>query len=435
MIVCVYVQYYVYICANFVQVIFYSMNKQYNISIYLDRRFQKTSGKYPVKLRVYIPNIEKKKLYPTGYDFTENEFKCIWETVKPRNEHKNTRIELDAIQTKANDIAKGLRNFNFDDFERLFLSTGSKHAQDIVFLYKKVIEEYKKEERLGTASNYNCSLNSLLKFHKKPDLDFYTITPSWLKSYEKWMLEKQEQSISTVGIYLRPLRAIFNKAIEDRIIANDDYPFGKNKYEIKASKNTKKALDSEQLKKLYLTEPENELQKKAKHFWFFSYFCNGMNIKDILLLKQKNIDNDTFVFVRAKTAKTRREQQKIKVILNDFTKEVIRIYGNPKKASNNFLFSILSNDDTPIERYNKIQAFTRFVNQHMKLFAKSIEITSEISTYWARHSFATNIIRNGGSMEFAGDALGHSNVTTTKNYFAGFEDNTLREMASKLMNF
>jgi site-specific recombinase XerD len=411
------------------------MNKQYNISILLDKRFQKVSGKYPVKLRVYIPNIEKKKLYTTGYDFTEIEFSSIWETIKPRNEYKDIRIELDAIQTKANNIAKSLRIFNFDDFERLLLSVGSKHKQDIVFFYKKVIEEYKKEDRLGTASNYNCSLNSLLKFHDKNELDFYTITPNWLNNYEKWMLEKQEQSISTVGFYLRPLRAIFNKAIEERIITKDDYPFGKNKYEIKASKNTKKALDGEQLKKLYLSEPENDHQKKAKYFWFFSYFCNGMNIKDILLLKQKSIDNDTFEFVRAKTAKTRREQQKIKVILNDFTKEVIRIYGNPIKASNNFLFSILSNEDSTIEQFNKIQAFTRFVNQHMKLFAKSIEITSDISSYWARHSYATSIIRNGGSMEFVGDALGHSNVATTKNYFAGFEENTQREMASKLMNF
>jgi integrase/recombinase XerD len=99
------------------------------------------------------------------------------------------------------------------------------------------------------------------------------------------------------------LRAIFNKAIAENEIRTDIYPFGNKKYKIPASKNTKKALSKEQLKKLLEYVPKNEFQKKARSFWFFSYSCNGMNIKDIALLKFKDIQEGAVRFYRAQNNK------------------------------------------------------------------------------------------------------------------------------------
>ena len=75
------------------------------------------------------------------------------------------------------------------------------------------------------------------------------------------------------------------------------------------------------------------------------------------------------------------------------------------------------------------------MNQHLKKLAKDNNLPEEISTYWARHSFATNSIRKGASMEFISEALNHSDMNVTKNYFAGFEDKTKKEFADKLMDF
>lgn len=408
--------------------------KNYSISIRIDKRRRTTNNDFPIRLCVYNSTTQKQKFYKTSYNLTEEQFTSIWTNPKPRGENKDVKIALEQLKYKADNIADSLNHFNFEDFEKLFLSKQSNHKKDVVFYFNKRIEEYKISDRHGTSSSYSCSLNSLMEFHKKPSLDFHTITPTWLSKYENWMLE-HEKSISTVGIYLRPLRAIFNLAIDDKLIPTDIYPFGKNKYEIKVSKNTKKTLSKNDLKILFENEPTNDLQIKAKAFWFFSYFCNGMNIKDILLLKQKNVKDDKFTFVRAKTARTRKEQQNIEVILNDFTKGVISKYGNKNIAPNNLLFSILNDNESSTEQFRKIQAFVKFINKHIRTYAKSLGINEEISTYWARHSFATNAVRNGASMEFAMEALGHSNMETTKNYFAGFEDKTKREVASKLLNF
>ena len=110
-------------------------------------------------------------------------------------------------------------------------------------------------------------------------------------------------SISTVGIYLRSLRAIYNVQNIDKSV----YPFGKgkNKYSIPTSKNTKKALAIEEIAKIYHYKAEpNSTKEMAKDYWIFLYLCNGMNVKDFCLLKWENIESDMLVYKRAKTERS-----------------------------------------------------------------------------------------------------------------------------------
>ena len=83
----------------------------------------------------------------------------------------------------------------------------------------------------------------------------------------------------------------------------------------------------------------------------------------------------------------------------------------------------------------KIQAFTRSLNQHIKLLAENNALSSDISSYWARHSFATHSIRKGASMEFMRESLGHKDMKTTQNYFNGFDNDTKKEFAQNIMDF
>ena len=129
-----------------------------------------------------------------------------------------------------------------------------------------------------------------------------------MNEYESWLLN-QNISKTTVGIYLRPLRALFNEAIEDGIIKREKcYPFGRRKYRIPASKNIKKALDLTDIKKIYYYEcdPETASEQRARDFWLFSYFANVMNPKDIACLKYKNINDCYIVFDRSKTERAMR---------------------------------------------------------------------------------------------------------------------------------
>jgi integrase/recombinase XerD len=418
---------------------------RFDISIYLDTRRKTKDGTYPVKLKVYDVSTKERKYYPIGDKtkksiyMAEKDFQSIVETVKPRKEHKEQRAALNTLKEKAKEVASSLDQFNFDDFTKLWDTDKVKNKQSVESYYNDAIDQFNKQERTGTAVNYKDSIKSLLGYHnsrssKSKTLLFSDISADWLEGYEKYMLNKG-RSQTTVGIYLRPLRAIFNTAISEKSTTIETYPFGKRKYTIPAPKATKKALNHEQLGKLFNGIPQTTEQEQAKDFWFFSYACNGMNIKDIANLKFKDISGEMLTFKRAKTSNTNKSQAAVKVAMNDFTANVIEKYGNPNHNPDNLIFKILDPAKDHESNHRKLKNFIRFVNQHFKNYAESLGIEGEISTYWARHSYATNAIRKGASMEFVGNALGHSNLKTTMGYFGGFEDDKIKEISKQLMDF
>ncbi len=414
---------------------------EYNTTIFLDTRRPKDNGLYPIKLRVYSTQLQVKKLYATKYEMTKKEFQSIWETQRTRKEHQEIRNELQAIITRANDVCKTLEPFSFTQFEKKYLrNTGD--GGNIIYQYNQIINKLKSNNCLSTASNYELSLKSLKAFilqtkGKEPvKIPFADITPDWLQKYESDMINRLERSRTTVSMYLRALRTVFNTAITEKEIDAEIYPFGKNKYQPPTVRNVKKALSQDHLKQLFDAKPQTPEQKKAKDFWFFSYACNGMNIKDIALLKYENIQDDKIIFYRAKTINTSKtDLRPVTVYLNEFSKSIIKKYGNKNTAKGEYIFPIISDKETEIINHNKIKNFTKFINQNLKKLAINEGITSDISTYWARHSFATNSIRNGASMEFVMEALSHNNMKTTVGYFAGFEDKDKKEFMQKLMNF
>ncbi len=416
------------------------MKKQYSISMYLDIRKQKKNRLYPVKLRVYGNILEKQKFYPTIFEFSKEEFESTWNTIKPRIAYKDNRLNLQALESKANDVASKIIPFSFEKFERqLYRKVGE--GSNVFYHYDQIIERYKSLDRIKTASNYDSSQKSLKKFlryntGRDPEkLPFNKITPPWLEDYEGYMLSIGK-SRTTVAIYLRPLRAIFNTAISEDDILGELYPFGRGKYQLPKVRKVKKALTREQLKKLFEAIPQTPDQEKAKSFWFLSYSLNGMNPKDIAMLRHKNIQGDKIIYYRSKTINTGKADLKpITVYLNDFSRSVMEKYGNPTKEPGELIFPIIKDRQTAIEQSRKIGNFIRILNQHIKELAIQEGLPGDISAYWARHSFATNAIRQGASMEFVSEALNHSDMLTTQRYFAGFEDDAKKEFMKKLMDF
>jgi integrase len=237
-------------------------------------------------------------------------------------------------------------------------------------------------------------------------------------------------------MYLRALRAIFNDAIQQGAISTEIYPFGKNKYQIPAVRTVKKALKKEDLRILMDAEVGTPEQEKARDFWFFSYACSGINPKDIALLRWENLQDNTLTFYRAKTTNTARKDLKpITATLNGFSAGIIEKYGSKYRNPKSLIFDIISDDMSKEQQHWKVKNFTRFVNQNLKKLAKSVGLPPEISSYWARHSFATIAIRMGVSMEMVSEAVGHRNIRTTQGYFAGFEKDSKQELANLIMDF
>jgi len=400
-----------------------------------DTRREKKNKTYPIKLRVTYQR--KQVYYPTRFDLTEDDFKKLF-TPKPREEYKKILLELTSIENKAKGIIDELKDsFNWKAFDAKFLKKQSEW--DSVFSsFQDCIDTLKKEGRIGTALSYENSLNSLKTYTEgSKRLSFEDITADFLNNYENWMLHNG-RSITTVGIYLRALRTVFNSAIANGIVSRDLYPFNKNSYQIPTGRNIKKALALADIGKIYHYQPEpgNESEEKARDFWLLSYFGNGINMKDIALLKFKDIQGDLIVFVRAKTKRSRRGNPTIITIpLTDEVKYIIDKWGNKQLHPEDYIFPILEKGCTPKREWELIHQFVKTTNKYMRRIAAALEIDKDITTYTARHSYATVLKRSGVSTEFISEALGHADIKTTRNYLDSFENEQKKEIAKALIAF
>jgi integrase len=282
------------------------------------------------------------------------------------------------------------------------------------------------------------SLKSLKRFHKKETLRFEEISVEFLNGYKRWM-ESEGNTSTTIGMYLRDLRTVYNEAIQEGVIAQELYPFGKgrHKFKIPTGKNTKKALALSDIAAIYNYQPEADSEEKARDFWVLSYLANGINVKDIALLRIKNIDGDVIRFERAKTKRVNEDRPVIiTVVITSDIQRIIEKWGIKTGSSTEYIFPILPRNANPVEQYKLIQLFTAFINNNMRRIAQKLKIEAKVTTYVARHSFST-VLRNSGAttIEAISEALGHSNIKTTQNYLAGFEDEEKRKMVSHLTDF
>jgi integrase len=400
-------------------------------AIFLDKYHPKADGKCAVSIRVTYNR--KKKYYSTPVTLTISDFEKT-KGEKPRGEYKTLAMKLQAFEKKAADIIESLPTFTWQAFEKYYLS--NRAAKDSIHsAFEDYINKLREAGRIGTAVSYECAQSSLNKFCN--DLRFADITPELLSKYERWMLDREKpNSVTTVGIYLRSLRTLFNNAISDGVLSKEVYPFGKKKYEIPTGNNIKKALTLNDISLIYHCQPKTgSVDEMAKDYWLFMYLCNGLNLKDMCLLKYENIKGDILEFERAKTIRTKRKVEPIRVTLSDESKTIIDRWGNPNKDKGGYIFPVLYKGLTAERQRDLIQQLTRVINNHMKSIVSDLKITSDVTTYAARHSFATILQRSGASTEFISEALGHSNVKTTQNYLAGFEDESKRESLKALTAF
>lgn len=397
-------------------------------SPFIDRYHPQKDGQCAVSIRITYER--KKKYYATGLRLIPKDFDKVI-TAKRRSEVENVLYKkIIGFQTKANKVIEVLPVFTFGKFEELYFE--NRQATDsISYAFDKYALELREEKRIGTAVSCECARASIDSFKK--DLKFADITPALLRKYENWMLENG-RSITSVGIYLRSLRTIFNRANIDKSL----YPFGEgqNKYSIPTGKNIKKALTLQEIAKIFYFNAEpNSTTEMAKDYWIFIYLCNGLNVKDLCQLKHKDIQGNVLTYERAKTKRSKNNGEKITVSLKAEAKAIISKWGQLSINPNTYVFPHLKKGMTAETERKVIQQVTKTVNKYMKRIAEKLELRKDVTTYFARHSFATVLRNSGVSTEFISEALGHSSMKTTQSYLAGFEQETIHKTTDALTAF
>jgi len=300
----------------------------------------------------------------------------------------------------------------------------------VVDFFENYVSKLRAQERIKTAESYQSALNSLLQYRRY--LKFQDITPDFLSAYEIWMLAKKK-SKTTVGVYLRSLRTIYNLAMQRGIVNYAQYPF--KQYTIPAPRKSKRAFKDEQIKTLFNAKMDDEPYARALDIWRFSFLCNGINLKDIALLKWENISGDYMEFLRKKTENTKRDNVlPIRVHLNKHAQTIIKRWCSASGDAEHYLFPILEPGLSVQEIENRIANLTRTTNKYLKRIGEQLGIPVKLTTYTARHSFATKLKNSEKvSLSFIMESLGHSSIKTTMDYLAGFEDDSIRKNHEVLM--
>ncbi|GAB3334192.1 site-specific integrase [Larkinella ripae] len=465
------------------------MANRATVNLFLDNRSSQDKGKGTVKWSVCYQR--KQRLYTTGVKVNSEEWEFLQKNrggLKGHTKDEARRqlwIQLYGDQyidrdgkkyvsflKRAQNVVDHLGDaFTFDAFKDAIENYGktdqqTKDRNDVLLALLEKKEQMVAQERIGNGSNYGVVAASLLRFvkslstkdrqkfgleplNKKDDtikIRFDHITPEFLSFYERWMLQfgKRSQkkgslpspaSSTTVGIYCRHLRSVFNDALRDEIIDKKKYPFGRGRFIIPAGRKPKKALSRDVIELIKSYQPENEYEQQAHSLWVFTYLSGGLNMADICHLKWRDVDvpKNSFSFFRTKTKLTKKGDKKpIKVDIHEVAWSIIRRYGTPLDNPENYVFPFLSRDLSAEKQKAVIAQLVKTTNKWMRRIAAKLNISDDLVTYAARHSYATTLLRSGAPLKFISSRLGHGSTQTTEAYLGDFEESDIQQFLEAL---
>ena len=285
-------------------------------------------------------------------------------------------------------------------------------------VFNQYIQELESANRLRYADMYKCTMHSLIKFNKHLDIPFSDMDTIWLKRYEVW-LQSQGLAINTLGTRFRHLRVIYNFAIEEKIVKSEYYPFNSFKVSKLSQTTAKRSIQKDEILSVLNYQGQTPLECLAIDLFTFSYLAAGINFGDIARLTKDNILENRLIYIRKKT------QKQIKVSLQEQAIKLIQKYSMP---DNPYLFPILSSfHKTEQQKVNRIHKIIAKVNKSLKEIGERLNIPIDLTTYVARHSFATVLKRSGVNTSLICEALGHSSERVTQIYLDSFGNDQMED--------
>ena len=353
---------------------------------------------------------------------------------KPNNPNKDL-IQKIILKTKLDYQQKILeKKANSEEFTASSLINEQKKeikAKTVEEFYLSLIEDLKQKGRIGNSYAYLNSYNTLRNFNKGKKLNytFSHIDVSFCKRFEDWMRSKGNKD-TTLSYQFRTLRATYNKAIEAKIVAREKNPFIEYKLSHFNTKTIKRALSKNDILKLINANcnGQSKLRQLTHDLFSFSYLCGGISFVDIANLTRQNIVEDRLIYQRQKT------HGNINLLLSKEASTIIAKYSTYQQEAE-YLFPILhcKRHITPMQKSNRVHKICHQVNTELRTFAQELKITAEVTTYVARHSFATILKKSGVNIGIISQALGHQDIKTTQIYLSKFDNEQVDDAMKNLL--
>jgi integrase/recombinase XerD len=399
--------------------------------VLLNDKRPKADNIYPIEVRVTFNR--KNTSFSTGHriskDFWDDGLQKVKHT-NPNSQSLNKFIaeQYSNIQKVALELVHQ-NNFTFEEL-KLRLKGKSSAAKPIVQssfvdfsngLIKAMIEA----KETGNAIIYQTATNRLMAFANNPRLRFVDITYTFLEGFRRQLVQ-QELKPNSISNYFRTLRAIYNKAIKAKAVDKSHYPF--LDIQVKTERTAKRAISVDDLLKI----ARCELKPKSRHwharnYFLLSFALTGASFTDLAYLAPANIKKGRLVYKRRKTGK------ELSIKLHPFTEKLLAQY---EGMNVKYLLPVLPSgvvEDSMLAK-RAIAQWIKTTNKWLSRIACDCNIEDEITTYVARHTWATTAKRLGYSIELIAEAMGHEHGNKITNiYLDSFDQELIDEMCRKVI--
>ena len=304
-------------------------------------------------------------------------------------------------------------------------------AQTVEEFYLSLVNDLREKGQVGTSYAYLNSYRMLKNFNKGKKLNytFSHINVSFCRKYEEWLRARGNKDTS-ISYQFRTLRAAFNRAIEAKAVSRDKNPFTEFKLSHLNTKTMKRALSKKDILRIMQADCSDckPIRQLAQDLFAFSYLCGGISFVDIANLTPRNIIDNRLIYQRQKT------HGGINLQLSPEAKKLIAKYADYQRGAD-YLFPILhyKHHITPMQKTNRVHKVCREVNLELRALGKELRISTDVTTYVARHSFATVLKKSGVNIGIISQALGHQDIKTTQIYLSKFDNEQVDDAMRNLL--
>ena len=301
--------------------------------------------------------------------------------------------------------------------------------ESFTLFMKQVAVDLQQSGNLGTAHVYRSTLNAILTFQGSDRLSFWEITPEWLKHFEG-SLRARGCSWNTVSTYLRTFRAVYNRAVDLHRAPYVPHLFRSVYTGTRA--DHKRALSDEDMKKVFADLSRSSGVslglRRAQEFFILMFLLRGIPFVDLAYLRKSDLRDNVITYRRRKTGRP------LSVTLTPEAMILVKKYMN-RDSSSPYLFPFLESREGTKEAYREYQLALRSFNQQLMLLGELLGLGDKLSSYTARHTWATTAYYCEIHPGIISEAMGHSSITVTETYLKPFRSKKIDEANKQVLDF
>ena len=344
--------------------------------------------------------------------------------------HSNRQAYLQLIQSKTDWEMKQMQRiihdkemvripYSIDDLAKEIQQLPP--SQSVFSFFRQQIAKKEQMQCIGTKNNYVSAANRFMEFRGHEDLAFSQMTSDMMEMYQAWLWNR-DVGQNTVAFYLRTLRTLHNKAIEAGQAPDNDIFAHVQTAHVRTAKRAISVKDIRKIEKLEL--PCGSSLDKARDLFLLSFYLRGMAFVDMAFLKKSDLKCGMISYNRRKT------HQHLNIEWMKPMQIILDKYAEQTKDSLYLLPILTGKESSPYTAYRKVEHNT---NYNLKKIGERIGLKIPLTTYVARHTWASIALHMNIPIATISEGMGHNSYKTTQIYLQSLDMATINEANERII--